>query len=158
MEVILDGIVRFSGTVKDFKFKITGNYERNRELYKKYRGHNNIEFLGFVDDRTYDYLLVNAYGIIALSTRDDVQQFALMEAVGARVPFISNNNKTNIDLFENKMILIENSPAELVEGITNFIKNKDELENNIIEIKFHQTVKWEKEFNNLLEHLHSILK
>ena len=158
MEVLLDGIARFSEKEIDIKFKVTGKYERKIELYNKYCQINNLEFLGFVDNKTYDHLLVNAYGIIALSTRDDVQQFALMEAIGAQVPFISNNNKTNIDLFDEKMILIENSPLELVRGITDFIANKDELKNNIIDIKLRQTAKWDREFNDLLEHIHSLIK
>ena len=149
MEILLQGLVLFSKTNNNWKFKITGNYKKEIDLYNKYSENENIEFLGFVDDKTYDYLLVNAYGIIALSTRDDVQQFALMEAVGAGVPFISNKNKTNIDLFEDRMILIENDSDKISEGITDFINNKNELNKNIIDIKIKQEVKWEKEFDSL---------
>lgn len=157
MDILLQGLVLFSKTNNNWKFKITGNYKREIDLYNKYSENENIEFLGFVDDKTYDYLLVNAYGIIALSTRDDVQQFALMEAVGAGVPFISNKNKTNIDLFEDKMILIENDSDKISEGITDFINNKNELNKNIIDIKIKQEVKWEKEFDNLLHQLKVII-
>lgn len=155
MEILLQGIDNFLKHNKNFNFKITGNYKKNIQLYNQYCGKNNIEFLGFVDDSQYDYLVVNAYGIIALSTRDDVQQFALMEAVGAEVPFISNKNKTNIDLFEDKMVLIENNSDKVSDGVMDFINNKNKLNECIIDIKIQQQIKWEKGFDMLLKELNS---
>ncbi len=153
MEILLQGLTLFSKDNNNWKFKITGNYKKGKDLYNKYSENGSIEFLGFVDDKTYDYLLVNAFGIMALSTRDDVQQFALMEAVGAEVPFISNKNKTNIDLFGDKMVLIENDFDKVSEGINDFINNKNELDKNIVDIKIQQKAKWESEFNKLFQQL-----
>ncbi len=156
MDILLEGVGLFTEKETEYKFKITGNYKKNILVYEKYHNYQNIQFLGFVDDKTYDFLLVNAFGIISLSTRDDVQQFALMEAVGAEVPFISNKNKTNLDLFEQKMIFIDNTVLDVSEGLNRFIKNKNELDKNITEIKIYQKAQWEKQFQNLLRQLDSL--
>lgn len=154
MEIVLKGISEFLTKNKDFKFKITGNYKKDMQIFLRYSDNKNIEFLGFVNDAQYNNLVVNAYGIIALSTRDDVQQFALMESIGAEIPFISNRNKTNIDLFGDKMILIEdNTPQYLQDGINNFINQEKFLRTNIIEIKKTQANKWQNAFNSLLKEL-----
>lgn len=158
MDILLEGISFFSKKRQNIKFKITGNYKKNIELYNNYNGNSNLEFLGFVDRQTYDYLLINSYGVISLSTRDNVQQCALIEAVGAQVPFISSRNATNTDLFDEKMILTEISPNEIEKAITQFIDNKDILKKNIVDIKKNQIVKWDKEFKNLLKELGSIIE
>ena len=96
-------------------------------------------------------MVVNAYGIISLSTRDDVQQMALIEAIGAEVPFISSKNLTNVSLFGDQMILIDNIPNKIVEGINSFIQNKKVLDKNVFDIKVAQKSKWEKDFNILIQ-------
>ena len=152
MENLLEGITIFlSNNNNNFKFKVTGNYKKKRYLYEKYSKYKNIEFLGFVDDNKYNHLVVNAYGIISLSTRDDVQQMALIEAIGAEVPFISSKNLTNVSLFGDQMILIDNIPNKIVEGINSFIQNKKVLDKNVFDIKVAQKSKWEKDFNILIQ-------
>lgn len=154
MDILLEGLrIYISDSSSNIKFRITGNYRKKIYLYDKYSEYHNIEFLGFVDDDKYNQLLVNAFGVIALSTRDDVQQFALMEAVGAEVPFISSKNKTNIALFDDKMILTENLPCEIAKSITIFIQKKIELDNRIIEVKNNQKSIWEKDFEKLIGEL-----
>jgi hypothetical protein len=76
-----------------------------------------------------------------------------MEAVGAEVPFISSKNKTNIALFDDKMILTENLPCEIAKSITIFIQKKIELDNRIIEVKNNQKSIWEKDFEKLIGEL-----
>lgn len=147
---LLKGIMIFNASNNfSITFKITGNYKKNPQLYNQYSQEKNIEFLGFVNDEDYKRLLVNAFGAIALSTRNDVQQFALMEAVGAEVPFISSRNSTNESLFGVKMVLTENKANDISKGLEIFVKNHEKLYNNIREIKQSQTDKWNHDFNQV---------
>ncbi len=151
---LLEGIRLFnSNNHTNIKFKITGNYNRNPELFRKYSQERNLEFLGFVSEDDYSDLLVNAYGAMALSTRNDVQQFALMEAVGAEVPFISSDNSTNRSIFNDKMVLTDNTSIKISEAIEKFIKDRDSLYKNILTIKKEQTEKWNRDFNQVKEFL-----
>ena len=79
----------------DIIFKITGNYKKKLDLYNKYNDVDGIEFLGFVEKIKYDNLLYNAFGVIALTTSQMLQQCAGMEAIGAKVPVIVSD--TDID-------------------------------------------------------------
>ena len=154
MDILLEGIRNFCvDDTHNYKFKVTGNYKRRIEIFNKYSKENKIELLGFVEDSKYDYLLVNAFGIITLSTRDDVQQFALMEAVGAEVPFISTDNLTNQALFGNRMILTENNPVGISQSIMSFINRKKDLQKNILEIKKELNQKWKADFNHIKNEL-----
>ncbi len=147
MEVLLESIKEFNNNNGDMIFKITGNYNKKPHLFLKYSTDKNIEFLGFIDYKELEYFLVNSFGVISLSTRDDVQQFALMESLGADVPFISNDNRTNRALFDNKMVLVEITTEKIAEGIELFIKDKEIFDKNIIELKNIIRTKWEKDFS-----------
>ncbi|MDH3267267.1 MAG: hypothetical protein OEM46_00290 [Ignavibacteria bacterium] len=133
----------------ELKFKITGNFNKNPDLYRKYSQVKNIEFIGFVSEIDYNSHLVNAYGVISLSTRNDVQQFALMEAVGAEVPFISSKNSTNESLFNDRMILSENNALEIAAAIEKFVRERDRFYGNVLEIKRMQHDKWWRDFNEV---------
>ncbi len=150
MDALLEGIRLYcSNNDTKIKFKITGNYEKKPHLYSEYSKDKNIEFLGFIDQQKYYYLLVNAYGVISLSTRDKVQQFSIMEAVSAEVPFISTDNLTNRDLFKDKMVLTENKPFNIKSAIMDFIHKIKTLQINISEIKSEISSNWKSCFQNI---------
>lgn len=148
--ILLEGVELFLRENPNFKFKVTGNYKRQIEVYNKFKDNTGIEFLGFVDENDYLQLLGNAFGAISVSKRDDVQQFSLMECIGFEVPFISNSNKTNKILFNNKMPLFELQPNEISKSLFYFINMKKELNENIKVLKKELQAKWENDFNNLL--------
>lgn len=147
MEILLEGISLFNkNNPATTQFKITGNYSKKPDLFNKYKHDSGIEFLGFVSTEHYRQLVVNAEALISMSTRDDVQQFALMEAVGAETPFISNSNQTNQMLFKDSMILVDISPEKIAVGLTMFFKNKFVFTDNIKGLKSLIKDKWETDF------------
>ena len=155
MDILLEGIRKFQKkNIAKIKFRITGNYKKNLYLYSEYSKDENIEFLGFVNQDEYNKLLVNAFGTISLSTRDNVQQFSVIESISALIPFISSNNLTNRELFNSKMILTENDPIKISESIELFIEDRDNLLDNVNKIKKDLVEKWETEFNNIINELY----
>ena len=154
MAILLEAIKYFNAYNYDkITFKITGNYKKKLHLYSKYSQENNIEFLGFIPLEEYNHLLINSFGVIALTTRDNVQQCAVIEAVSAKVPFISNINSTNCCLFDSEMILTEITSEEIAKSIELFIKNKLTLDKNIIEINKRLQGIWENDFNIIKKEL-----
>jgi hypothetical protein len=146
-EILLEGILEFcKGSNSSLKFKVTGSYQKHYSLFSKFSKCENIEFVGFVDEQKYDYYLVNSIGVISLSTRDDVQQFAVSEAISAEIPFISNSNSTNLDLFGDKMVLTELLPSSISLSIETFIRNREKLNKIILEIKKAISYKWDRNF------------
>jgi len=155
MDILLKGIRLYNESENkiNIKFKITGKYSKRPYLFEEYKNDENIEFLGFIPTETYESLLVNSLGMISLSTRDDVQQFALMEAIGAEVPFISNNNKTNRQLFGDMVILFENEPESIKDSIHKAITKHETYANNVIFLKNSLQTKWLENFLIIKNHL-----
>jgi len=154
MEILLEGIRLFNENYKtDITFRITGNYNKRPLLYAEHSRDKNVKFTGFVDQSVYHNLLLNAIGIISLSTRDNVQQFALMEAIGAGVPFISTDNSTNRDLFNDTMILSKNEAIEIARSINVFIERLDEFKKHIPTIKTDLTKRWKDDFSKIKKQL-----
>lgn len=155
IDIALQGIANFLKKNPDIpiEFKITGNYLKNKLVYEIYKDFKGIKFLGFIDQKEFYNALNNSIGVISFSTRDNVQQFALMEALGANKPFISNNNKTNIDLFDNKMILTPISPEQISNSIHEFLIRKEELLKNIQPLKEFLIIRRQKDLDNLKQFL-----
>ena len=154
MKILLEGIKEFNKiNTAGIKFKITGNYEKNLNLCSEFSRENNVEFMGFIKQEEYNNLLVNAFGSISLSTRENVQQFSVIESISAGIPFISSDNLTNRDLFGDKMILTENSPPAIAKSIELFIKDRNKLEVNVQEIRKILIEKWENDFNIIKKEL-----
>lgn len=150
VDEMMEGIREFNKqNSSSINFKVTGNYKKQLKIYEEYSNDPGIEFLGYVSEEEYNSQFVNAFGIISLSTRDDVQQFALMEAVGAEVPFISSKNSTNLSLFNNQMILTENTATGLTNAIVEFIGQRENLKSKILEIKKAQESRWYGDFKEV---------
>lgn len=154
IEIVLEGIIAFLSKYPDteIEFRLTGNFNKKIHLYYKYK-HPKIIFLGFVEQKIYHQKLVNALGVISYSVRERVQQFALMEALGAGVPFISNKNLTNLELFDNKMVLTEITPDAIAEGIQKFLLSREALLSNINSLKHNLSAKRAEDLAKIKKHL-----
>jgi len=147
MEVLLEALRLYNKkSNSNILFRITGNYNKKPLLYNEFKNDIGLEFLGFVSNEQYKMYLSNSDAVISLSTRDDVQQFALMEAISAGVPFISNDNLTNKSLFTDKMILVEIESNKIANGIEKFYSEKNKFVENLYELKEDLKKKWEKDF------------
>ncbi len=156
IETVLGGIKVFllNNPDSDLEFHVTGNYRKNLKVYEEYKIFDKIKFLGFVDQKEYHKELQHCLGVITYSVRDDVQQFATIEAIGAFKPFISNRNTTNLHLFDNKMILTNISPSEISEGIKKFLSEKENYKANIPLLRDNLTLKRKADLEKLISYLH----
>ena len=154
IEIVLEGVKYFieqnPGT--DIQFRVTGNYNKKINLYEKYN-QPRILFLGFVSQEEYFKQLVNSLCVMSYSVREMVQQYALMEALGAGKPFISNKNLTNTELFGDKMIFTDNDPLSIAEGIEKFLQNREQLINNIEILKRELSLKRKDDLEKIKKHL-----
>ena len=135
----------------DISFLVTGDYNKNIDLYHKYHRVDGIEFLGFIDDTEYGKLLVHAYGVIALSTLPMVQQCAAMEAMGADVPVIVTDSKTNRRLFYKGALFTNPDSQSITKSIDEFMKKRPTLRTGMEEIKSQLHKEWDRDFAELNE-------
>ena len=153
-EEMFDAITLFLVTMKyPMDFIITGNYMRKREIHDKYHSVQGIRFIGYVDNRTYDNLLTNAFGVIALTKQQMTQQCAAVEAMGAIVPLIVSDTDTNRRLFSQGAIITSIDRISIKCSLEQFIKERGVLSDGIIEMNKHWDQEWEKAFIGLKNHL-----
>lgn len=153
-EEMFDAITLFLDTIRfPMEFIITGNYMRKREIYDKYHNVQGIRFIGYVDNRTYDNFLMNAFGVIALTKRQMTQQCAAVEAMGANVPLIVSYTDTNRRLFSQGAIITSIDRISIKNSLEQFIQERGVLLDGIIEMKKYWDQEWEKAFIGLKNHL-----
>jgi glycosyltransferase involved in cell wall biosynthesis len=153
-EEMFDAITLFLVTLKyPMEFIITGNYLRKREIHDEYHNVQGIRFIGYVENRSYDNLLKNAFGIIALTKRPMTQQCAAVEAMGANVPLIVSDTDTNRRLFSKGAILTRMDRTSINKSLEQFIQDRGDLLHGIIEMKKYWDQEWEKAFIGLKNHL-----
>ncbi len=144
VEIIFQAIKIFLEHYDGYKFKITGNYKKNKVIYNQYCKINGIEFLGFVDEKLYERYLINAYGIITLSTKPMVQQSAAIEALGACVPLICEESSTNKRIFPRGAVLSKIKLENLFEAIKFLSEENDRLKIEISSDKKDYMNKYEE--------------
>lgn len=154
IETVLEGVKTFlaQNPNSEIQFRVTGNFKKNPKLYEKFKD-SGIVFLGFLNQEDYFKNLTNSLGIISYSIRERVQQYALMEALGADLPFISNNNLTNNELFGDKMVLTKIDPVSISEGINDFLGKRDLLLSNIPVLKKQLAEKRKSDFEKIIKQL-----
>ena len=153
-EDLFDAITLFLvATEYPVEFVVTGDYTRKREIHDKYRNVQGIRFVGYVENRTYDDLLTNAFGVIALTKRQMTQQCAAVEAMGANVPLIVSDTGTNRRLFPQGAIITSVDRTSIKNSIERFIRERGALSDGIIEMRNHWDREWEKAFTGLKDRL-----
>lgn len=155
IEIVLEGILEYirRNPNTEVEFRITGNYNKKINLFNKYNKISKFIFLGFLNQDAFYQQHSNAIGIISYSIREMVQQYALMEALGAGKPFISNKNLTNTELFGDKMIFTDIDPLSVAEGIEKFLENLKQITNNIEILKKELTIKRNNDLEKIKIHL-----
>jgi glycosyltransferase involved in cell wall biosynthesis len=155
-EDMFDAIASFLSTMKyPMEFIITGNYMRKRDIYDKYHSVKGIRFVGYVDNRTYDNLLTNAFGVIALTKQQKTQQCAAVEAMGANVPLIVSDTDTNRRLFPKGAIITRIDMISIRNSLERFIRERGVLSDGVIEMRNHWDREWEKAFLGLKDRIAS---
>lgn len=130
-------------------FKLTGNCAKRPDLVDTYRDISEIRFVGFVSHDAYEKLMVNAYGILAITKMPMVQQSAIMEAVGACVPVISNDSETNKRILFQGAVLAKPESRSIENALDVFIKSHSALSEEIRSLRTYWENKWEEDFERL---------
>lgn len=138
---------------ENFLFYITGNYLKNKEVYKQYCQIKGIKFLGFLNHEDYEKLLIDSFAVITFSTKPMVQQSATIESLAASVPFISENSETNRRIFYKGVILTDLEEKKIIESINLMIEKRDMLKNEISLLRQEYYTNWKvqlKKFTSLI--------
>ena len=92
-----------SDTASDHTLIITGNWRRNKKLYRKLTellekkgARNKIALTGYVQDDEYYHILKSCKAVIAVSKREYTLPHALWEAIAVEKPFITLETETMI--------------------------------------------------------------
>lgn len=138
----------------EYSFFITGNYLKNKKIYDEYSKIDGIQFLGFLSEENYEHVLLNSFAVITFSTKIMVQQSAAIEALGAGIPLISEDSKTNRGIFYKGAILTKLFETEIVHAIKLMISKNSELKTQVNQLKEEYLKGWEinkKNFINLVQ-------
>lgn len=153
-EEMFDAIASFLETTEfPMEFIVTGNYMRKREIYDTYHDVRGVRFTGYVDNRTYDDLLTNAFGVIALTKRQMTQQCAAIEAMGADVPLIVSDTDTNRRLFSRGAMITRIDRNSIRSSLERFIRERADLLDGIAERRKFWNRRWDEAFIGLRNRL-----
>jgi len=154
---ILMALDAFSNENKSgVSFQLTGNYKKEIELYEKYSKNSSINFTGYVSNAEYERLLMNASGVIAITTQPMLQQCALIEALGAGIPVITSETETNKRIFFKGGVFASPDSTSIKKAIINFLENKNKLKEEISELRNYWVKDWHKKYERLVDQLTGI--
>jgi glycosyltransferase involved in cell wall biosynthesis len=142
---------------KSITINITGNV-KEKEIQKIISPiAENINFTGFLPDNDYISLLYSSDIIIDLTTRENCLVCGAYEGVSCEKPLILSDKKILKEYFYKGVVFTENNDMNIAESINYAITNLDNLNDEVKQLRYELTSKWESDLVNLEGELARIL-
>lgn len=132
---------------------MTGKYEGK---ISKNTVPSNVKLLGYLDDEKYWSLLASADVIMDLTKREKCLVCGAYEGLAVGKPLILSNTKTIMDYFSKGCIYVQQNPSDIAEGIKEFIKRKEILKKQIIELRNKLNKEFATQLQGFLSELEKI--
>lgn len=133
----------------DLQFRFTGDSRKKADVCAPYANVPGIVFTGFLSRADYDAMLQGAFGVLCLSTDDNVQQCGSIEAMAVGVPVVISDSQTNRTLFPRGALLAATERASILEKFEEFVPRRDTLAEEIESLRRQRIQDWWKNFEVL---------
>lgn len=103
---------------------------------------DNVELTGFLDLPEYAGLLRDSDAVLCLCTNDNTMQRGAYEALSVETPLILSDWQILRETFSKGSIYVQNTVPGVVAGIQQAIEKKEQLDNEIKELKYIRSERW----------------
>lgn len=111
----IDLIARLAERLGGYRFYFTGDH-RKLDSDKLATFGENCIFTGFLTTEQYDELIEKAFGVVAMTNQEFIQQSAACEAISYEIPSIMYRTNTSVSLFDGCALFIdENSDLGVIQ-------------------------------------------
>lgn len=107
-------VIEAARMTPEFNFVITGEIGRAIKGLMDNQPAN-VAFPGFLEEKQFDELLLNASAILCLTSQDGIQLSAAIEALGAGKPMIVSDTPLLRQLFGEAGLFVKNTPREIAD-------------------------------------------
>jgi len=129
--------------IPDITLVITGNSARARGRHDLSNLPPNVKLPGFLPKEEFDMLLCSTDAVLGLTIWEGVQLSTANEAVGTGKPLILSNTKLLKQLFYKGAVYVDSlNPESLAQGCKEAILRKNELSQEIIELREDRDRRW----------------
>jgi hypothetical protein len=146
---ILDAAVELDGIAE---FYITGDFSKADKILLR-KNSNNVILTGFLPISEYVHLLHSVDAIIDLSSDPEVMLAGAYEAVAVGKVLITSDNIPLKRYFNKGTIHVRNSGNEIKKAILRAQEHKQELEQQMHELRYQRQKEWEGKFSSLLTYV-----
>ena len=140
-----NNVIKSSGLLDDdFNIYITGNYikagiDKNKVPY-------NIHLTGYLPDKEYLELMNSVNIVMVLTEQEGCIVCGGYEGLSLSKPLILSNTKALRNYFSKGSIYTEHDAGSITSAIKTAMLEKDRLENELQELKFHLNNDWQTKF------------
>ncbi len=126
---------------------MTGNYKEH--AINKNTLPANVVLTGYISDDEYEEMLHSVDITIDLTSRENCLVCGAYESVAAEKPMILSNTEALRDYFSMGAVYTDHTSEPLKKAIEEIIKRKDELREQIRELKKIRTAEWKERKKDL---------
>lgn len=129
---------------------ITGRYEQiSSEIIEN--APSNVIFTGYLPENKFVNLLFSCDVIMDLTHMDDCLVCGAYEGVGLGKPLILSDSPVSRKYFSKGAVYTKNNPESIAESINKFLKNREQLQQDIICLREELQSSWEKKLIRLIQ-------
>lgn len=150
----IDVVVKCAEIRSDINFVVTGKHAGKISQSVIDSAPKNVFFTGYVSNEDYNELLCGAFGVLGLTTRENVQLSVANEAVSAGIPMVLSGTTTLKKLFGKGAVFVETTNhISMANGILALIECRQKYEVECVELLNERNQRWHKQAENLRSRL-----
>ncbi len=150
----IEAVLAAACLLPEITFVITGNRNRAKGIHNLQNVSPNVKLTGFLPKTEFDMLLCTTDAVLGLTLLDGVQVCTANEAVGTGKPLVLSETKLLKQLFYKGAVYVNPySPESIAEGCQEALLRKEELIQEIMELKAERHQKWLAQANKVDEAL-----
>ena len=150
----IDVVIRCAEVRSDINFVVTGKHAGKIAQSVIENAPKNVFFTGYVSNEDYNELLCGAFGVLGLTTRENVQLSVANEAVSAGIPMVLSGTATLKKLFGKGAVFVETTNhISMANGILALIECRQKYEAECADLLNERNERWSKQAKNLKSRL-----
>lgn len=143
----VEEVIDAFGRMEDVFLYITGSYNSllGRNI-KKSCNFSNIKFSGFLDERSYQSLMISADLVLVLTKQEHTLTCGAYESIALSKPMVLSNTNTIRGYFSKGAVYCDPNPVTITAAIRQALNTVEKLQEEVNQLKEELNMQWEKDF------------
>lgn len=145
--------------IPDITVVISGDVRRGGGFHDLSKLPSNVKLAGYLSKEDYEALFSKTDAVLGLTTEPHVQLSVANEATGFEIPMVLSDTPLLRELFSRGAVYVNTfDPVSMAEGIRHAVQNKEDLRQEVKQLKIERNAKWQGQAESLKQRISTLIR